>query len=94
MVKGKKGIPESYLPSFATSSENMSSHRERIMGKTRKFQIVYAGRTNLCQYSTTALTRGIMTNERKKTALSKARSLKHSKTTSSFFVFNLSPTSR
>ena len=32
-----------------------------------------------------------MTNERKQSALSKARSFKHSKTTSSFFVFNLSP---
>ena len=61
--------------------ENIASHRERIMEKTQKFQIVYAGPTNLCQHFTTNLARAIMMN-------------KHSKTTSSFFVFNLSPTSR
>ena len=75
-------------------ASNMASHRERMMEETRKFQIVYADLTNLCQHSTTDLTRDIMTNERKQSALSKARSLKYSKTTSSFFVFNLSPTSR
>ena len=32
----------------------MASHRERIMEKTRKFQIVYAGLSNLCQQSTPA----------------------------------------
>ena len=74
--------------------ENMASDRERVMEKTRKFQIVYAGLTNLCQHSTTDLTRGIMMNERKQSVLSKVRSFKHYKTTNSFFVFNLSPTSR
>ena len=66
------------------------------MEKTRKFQIIYAGLTNLCQRSTTDLARGIgiMTNECKlQSALSKARYFKHSKTTSTFFVFNFSPTS-
>ena len=48
------------------------------------FQLVYVGLTNLCQHSTTHLTRGIMTNEHKQSALSKARSFKHSKTRSSF----------
>ena len=67
---------------------------DRLMEKTQKFQIVYAGLTNLCQHSTTDLARGIMTNERKQSALSQARSFRHSKTTISFFVFNLSPTSR
>ena len=62
------------------------------MEKRQKFQIVYAGLTNLCQHSTTDLTRGITRNEHKQAALSKARSSKHSKTTSSYFVFNLSPT--
>ena len=38
-------------------------------------------------YSTTDLASGIMTNERKQSVLSKARSFKHSKTISSFFVF-------
>ena len=93
-VKGTSRIPESYLTSLATPYENMASHHEQIMEKTRKFQIVYAGLTNLCQHSTTDLARGIMRNERKQSALSKVRSFKHSKTTSSFFVFNLSPTSR
>ena len=55
------------------------------MEKTQKFQIVYVGPTNLCQHSTTDLARGIMTNERKQSALSKVRSFKHSKTTSGFF---------
>ena len=45
------------FPKVATSCENMASHRERVMEKTRKFQIglVYAGLTNLCQHSTTGL---------------------------------------
>ena len=38
------------------------------------------------------LVRGIMTNKCKQSVLSKAGSFKHSKTTSIFFVFNLSPT--
>ena len=42
-----------------------------IMGNTQKFQIVYAGPTNLCQHSTTDLVRGMTTNERKQSALSK-----------------------
>ena len=67
-----------------TCCENMASHRERIMEKTQKFQIVYEGPTNLCQHSTTDLTRGIMTNERKQSVLLKARSFKHSKTTNNF----------
>ena len=60
------------------------------MEKTQKFQIVYVGPTNLCYHSTTDLVRGIMTNERKQSVLSKARSFKHSKTTSSLFAFYLS----
>ena len=55
------------------------------MEKTRKFQITYAGPTNLRQHSTTDLKRVIMMHERKQPALSKARSFKHSKTTNSFF---------
>ena len=43
MFKGTQHIPESYLPSWATSCENMASHREQIMEETGKFQIVYAG---------------------------------------------------
>ena len=38
-------MPESDLPSLATSCEHMASHREQIMVKTQKFQIVYAGLT-------------------------------------------------
>ena len=38
------------------------SHREWIMEKTRKFQIVYAGLSNICQHSITDLVRGIMMN--------------------------------
>ena len=68
--------------------------RERIMKKSRKFQIVYAGPTNLCQHRTTNFARGIMTNERTQSVLWKARSFRHSKTTSSDLIFNLSPTSR
>ena len=51
-----------------------------------KFQIVYAGLTNLCQHSTstTDLARGIMTNEHKQSALSKAQSFKHSKLQTAF----------
>ena len=77
-------IPKRYLPSLATSCENMASHRERKMEKTPKIQIVYEGTTHLCQHSTTDLVRGIMTKERKQSVLWKARSFKHSKTTSSF----------
>ena len=51
----------------------MASHREQ-MEKTLKFQIVYAGLTNRCQHSTNDLARGIMANERKQSALSKAGS--------------------
>ena len=43
-----------------------------------KFQTVYAGLTNLCQHSTTDLVRGVMTNERKQSALLKARSFTNS----------------
>ena len=55
------------------------------MEKTGKIQIVYTGPTNLCQHSTTDLAR-VMTNERKQSVLSKARSFKHSKTTCRFFI--------
>ena len=77
----------------------MASHRERKMEKTEKFQIVYAALVKpLSTFSDTTsqtdLAIGIMRNESKQSALSKARSFKHSKTTSSFIVFNLSPTSR
>ena len=57
------------------------------MEKTQKFQIVYVGPTNLCQHCTNDLARGIMTNERKQSALSKAWSFKHSNITSSFVIF-------
>ena len=46
----------------------MDSQREQIM---EKFQIVYAGLTNLRQHSTTDLARGIMTNESKQSMLLK-----------------------
>ena len=49
------------------------------MEKTRTFQIVSVGPTNLCQHSTTDLARGIMTNERKQSVLSKVQSFKHLK---------------
>ena len=52
---------KSCRPSLAPSCENMASHGERIMEKTRKFQIDYVGLTNLCQHSTTDLVRGIIT---------------------------------
>ena len=41
-----------------------------------------------------SMPRNFQLSERKQSALLKARSFKHSNTTSSFFVFNLSPTSR
>ena len=44
------------------------------MEKTQEFQIVYTALTNLCQHSTTDLVRGMMLNERKQSALSKALS--------------------
>ena len=47
----------------------MATHREWIMYKTRKFQIIYASPTNLCQHPTTDLSRGIMMNERKQSVL-------------------------
>ena len=90
--KGTKHIPERYLPSLATSCENMASQREGIMEKIRAFQIVCP--TNLCKHSTTCLARGTVTNERKQSVLLIARSFKHSKTTRRFFVFNLSSPSR
>ena len=44
---------DSYLPSLATSCENMASNSERIMEKSRNCQIIYAGRTNqLTNYET------------------------------------------
>ena len=49
----ERRISESYLPSLATSCENMASNSGRIKEKTRKFQIVYVGRTNLCIHCTT-----------------------------------------
>ena len=68
-------ISENYLPSLATSCKNMASHREQIMEKTQKFQIVYVALTNLCQRSTTDLVRGILTNGRKQSELSKVYDL-------------------
>ena len=62
LLKGTWRIPESYLPSLDTYCENMASHRRQIMEKT---QIVYLGPTNLCQHSTTDLTRGIMMDKHK-----------------------------
>ena len=62
----------------------MASRHEQILEKRQKFQIVYVGPANHCQHSTTDLARGIITNERKQSVLSKARSFKHSKTTSVF----------
>ena len=64
---------------LCTSCENMVSHRKQIMDNTRTCQMVYAGPTNICQHSTTDLARGIMTNERKQSVASKARSFKHYK---------------
>ena len=55
------------------------------MGKTRTFQIVYLGPTNLCQRPTIDLTRNIISNERKQSALSKVRSFNHSKVQTAFF---------
>ena len=50
---------------------------------------IYADPTNLCQHSTTDLARGIMTNERKQSALSKGRSFKHSKTMQTAFLYSI-----
>ena len=92
-----KGIhnifPKVPCPPCATSCENMASHCERTLEKTQKFQIVYTGRTNFWQHSTTDLARDIMTTKRKQktTALSTAQSFKHSKTTSSF-LYSIYPT--
>ena len=36
-------ILKSYLPSLATSCENMASNSEQIMQKSKIFQIVYVG---------------------------------------------------
>ena len=90
IVKGTYCIHESYLPSLA-SCGNMASNLELIMEKTRTFQIVYGALTNFCQHSTTDPMRDIMTTEHKQSALSEARFFKHSKTTSSFFVYLLIP---
>ena len=67
----------------------MASDRERIMEKTRKFQILYAGLTNLSQHSTTDLPRGILTNEHKQSALSKVTSFKHSKTIQAALLYSI-----
>ena len=88
-LKVTERIPESYLTSLATSCEQMASHHEQIMEKTRKFQIVYAVLTNLCQHSTTDLAKGMTTDERKQSALSKAGSFSHCKTTNSLFVLQV-----
>ena len=45
---------------MATSCENMASNSERIMEKSRNFQIAYVGCTNLCKHCTTDHARGIM----------------------------------
>ena len=50
----------SYLPSLATSCENMASNSERIMERSRNFQRVHAGRKNLRKHCTTDHARGIM----------------------------------
>ena len=60
LLKGTERIPESYLPSLATSCKNMASNSERIMEKSKNFQVVYAGCTNLCKHCTTDHARGIM----------------------------------
>ena len=52
--------PKNYVPSLATSCKNVSSNSARILGKSRNFQIVYAGRTNLCKHCTTDHVRGMM----------------------------------
>ena len=63
------------LPSpLTTSCGNMASQRERIMEKTRKFQNSLCRPYKPLSTSTTDLARSIMTNERKQSALSKARS--------------------
>ena len=66
-------FPKSYLPSLATSCENMASNSQRIMEKSRNFQIVYAGRTNLSKHCTTDLARGIMKQWGRPTTLSYCR---------------------
>ena len=53
-------IKKSYLPTLATSCENMASNSERIMEKSRNFQIVYVGHTNHCKHCTTDHVKGIM----------------------------------
>ena len=93
VIKVHNVFPKVTFPPWLHPVKNMASHREQIVEKTLKSTIIYAGPTNLCQHFTTDLARGIMTNERKQSARSKARSFKYSKTTSSFFVFDLSPTS-
>ena len=57
--------------SFGGDGSHMASHHKPIMEKTCKFEIVYAGPTNLCRHSTTDLARGIMTNDGKQSVLSK-----------------------
>ena len=59
-LKVYKCIPDSYLLSLATSCENMGSNSERVMEKSRNFQIVYVGHTNLCKHRTTDHARGII----------------------------------
>ena len=49
IVKDTLNIPESYLPSLATSCENMASKPEQIMEKARKFQIFLSGCLNLSE---------------------------------------------
>ena len=86
----RRNLPTSPPSNMCTESEKSSTptdYHHHNMDNTQKFQIVYAGPTNLCQHSTTDLARGIMMNKRKQSVLSKARSFKHSKTTSSIFVF-------
>ena len=56
-IKGTWSIPISYLPSLATSCENMALNSERKIGKSRNFQIVYAGRTNLSKQTNWPLTK-------------------------------------
>ena len=63
----------------------MASHREWILEKTRKFQIVYLGPTTISQHSTTSPCERHNYEECKQAVLSKVRSFTmYSKTRSSF----------
>ena len=53
-------FPKVNFPPWLRPVTKMASKSERIMEKSRNFQIVYVGRTNLCKHCTTDQARGIM----------------------------------